>query len=152
MLLFYHVTRSGAEEVVRFLLGRAGAQGWRVMIRSPDAAQLERLDRALWQHPADGFIPHGLAGGAHDADQPVLLGQGAALNTPQGVILLSGAEATAEEVAQLPRVWVIFESADFAQLEQARLYWKRMVEAGAHAQYWSEDSGRWQMKFEKGGG
>ncbi|MCU0815929.1 MAG: DNA polymerase III subunit chi [Cypionkella sp.] len=149
-VMFYHLTRSGVEETLRLLLDRALAQGWRIMIRSPVAERLDRLDARLWQEPEEGFLPHGREGGAEDAVQPVLLGMGAAVNGAQGLMLLDGAEVSEAEARAMERVWIIFDGADGAQLSAARGLWKRLVEAGLHAQYWSEESGRWQMMQEKG--
>jgi DNA polymerase-3 subunit chi len=67
MVMFYHLTRGTVEDTVTNLLARAHGQGWRVMLRGTDAARLDRLDQWLWLYPPDGFLPHGLAGGAHDA-------------------------------------------------------------------------------------
>lgn len=150
-VMFYHLTRSGVEETLRLLLDRALAQGWRIMIRSPVAEVLDRLDARLWQEPEESFLPHGREGGPDDPAQPVLLGQGAAVNGARGLMLLDGAETTEAEARAMERVWVIFDGSDAGQLAAARGQWKRLVEAGLPAQYWSEDSGRWQMKQEKGG-
>lgn len=149
IVMFYHLTRSDAEQTLRLLLDRALGQGWRVMLRSPDPAALERLDARLWLHPEEGFVPHGREGGAHDADQPVLLGQGRAVNGARGLMLLDGAEASLEEARGMERVWVIFDGNDPGQLARARGFWKQATGAGLAAQYWSEDGGRWQMKAEK---
>lgn len=148
-VMFYHLTRSGAEQTVRVLLDRALAQGWRVMIRATDPATLERLDARLWMHPEDGFLPHGMEGGPQDADQPVLLGQGAAVNGARGVILLEGAETTAQEIDRMDRIWILFDGNEPGQLAQARSEWKRLTDAGHAAQYWSEETGRWEKKAEK---
>lgn len=148
-VMFYHLTRSGAEQTVRVLLDRALAQGWRVMIRATDPATLERLDARLWMHPEDGFLPHGMEGGPQDADQPVLLGRGAAVNGARGVILLEGAETTAQEIDRMDRIWILFDGNDPGQLAQARSEWKRLTDAGHAAQYWSEETGRWEKKAEK---
>ena len=43
------------------------------MIRGREAAEIQQLDDALWEGPAEEFLPHGLAGAAQEADQPVLL-------------------------------------------------------------------------------
>lgn len=145
--LFYHLTRSGAEDVVRLLAGRALAMGWRVVLRGADAAALARLDERLWLEPADGFLPHGMAGGRHDARQPLLLTTGTVL--PEGaraLMVVDGAGVTADEVARLERVWIVFDGADPAALETARAQWRALTAAGAEAEYWSEESGRWQMK------
>jgi DNA polymerase-3 subunit chi len=88
--MFYHLTRSGPEEVLALILPRALAAGWRVMLRSPNPDRRDRLDAKLWLEPEDGFLPHGLEGGPFDADQPVLIGQGGATNAAQGVVLWMG--------------------------------------------------------------
>lgn len=149
--IFYHLTRSGPEEVLALILPRALAAGWRVMLRSPDPARRERLDARLWLEPEDSFLPHGIEGGAFDADQPVLIGQGPAVNAAQGVILLDGAAPLPGEEA-LERLWVLFDGADESAVQAARGLWSRLTAAGMAAQYWSEESGRWAMKAEKKAG
>jgi DNA polymerase-3 subunit chi len=147
--MFYHLTRSSAEATARSLLDKSLPNGWRVMIRGTDPAALERLDHRLWTEPAEGFLPHGVQGGATDADQPVLLGQGAIANGAQVLLLIDGAETTPEEVAMLERVCVLFEGGDPERLFHARQQWKRLTDAGVAAQYWSEETGRWVKKAEK---
>jgi DNA polymerase III subunit chi len=146
--VFYHLTRSGPEETLTTILPRALAQGWHVMLRSPDRARLERLDSRLWLEPEEGFLPHGLEGGDDDAAQPVLLGQGMAVNGAQGVMLLDGAQPLAGE-ERLERLWVLFDGTDEAAVQAARGLWTELTGQGMAAQYWSEESGRWQMKVEK---
>ncbi|MGL5009922.1 MAG: DNA polymerase III subunit chi [Paracoccaceae bacterium] len=147
--LFYHLTRSTEESLIRTLLTRAMAQGWRVMLRGTDDAALRRLDTRLWTEPDDGFLPHGIAGGPHDADQPVLLGQGPASNAAQGVILIGGATADPAEALTLERLWVIFDGADEAAVTGARSLWRSLTENGVAAEYWSEESGKWAKTAEK---
>ena len=148
VVMFYHLTRSTPAETVMSLVTRALAQGWRVMIRGTDAAALDQLDGQLWLGPDDGFLPHGLAGGPCDADQPVLLGQGAAVNGATALVLLDGAEAGAAEISAMQRIWVLFDGADDARLQAARAHWKALSGAGVAAQYWSEAGGRWEKKAE----
>ncbi|WP_420023905.1 DNA polymerase III subunit chi [Cereibacter azotoformans] len=150
--MFYHLTRSSAEDTLRLLLPRALAQGWRVMLRGTDRGRLEALDLALWRVPEDGFLPHGMDGGPHDAAQPVLLGTGAIGNGAQALMLLDGAETDAAEAAPLERVWILFDGLDEGQLVHARGQWKALTGAGLKAQYWSEESGRWEKKAEAGQG
>jgi len=145
---FYHLTRRPMEETLAMLLGKAGAAGWRVAVRGTDAARLAWLDERLWLGADDGFVPHGLAGGAHDADQPVLLTTGAADNGAVCVMSVDGAEVTPQEVAALERVCVLFDGNDPQALDIARGQWKALKDAGAAAQYWSEESGRWEKMAE----
>ena len=91
------------------LLGKAMGAGWRVAVRGRDEVMLTDLDTRLWLGPEDGFLPHGLAGGAHDADQPVLLTTGAAGNGATCVMSVGGAPVGADEVAALDRVCVLFD-------------------------------------------
>lgn len=147
--VFYHLTRKGLDETLTTILTRALAQDWRVMVRSPDPALTEHLDAKLWLGPEDSFLPHGIAGGPHDALQPVLLGAGPVANAAQGLVLLAGAQASEPEAATLARIWLIFDGADPAALQSARLEWTRMTNWGLGAQYWSDETGAWVKKTEK---
>ena len=122
--LFYHLTRSPAESLLPQLIGKSLAAGWHVELRGTDPGRMERLDLHLWQ--GDGFLPHGLAGGPHDARQPVLLtlaGQGAA-NDPACLMALDGAEVTPSEVQALERACIIFDGGDAAATARARDQWR----------------------------
>ena len=150
--LFYHLTRRPLEATLPVLLGKALEAGWRVELRGTDAARLAHLDAALWATPEDGFLPHGLAGGDHDADQPILLTTGGgAANGANCVMAVDGAEVAPGELAALHRAWILFDGHDGAAVQAARGQWKTLTGAGCAAQYWSEESGRWEMKAESGG-
>jgi DNA polymerase-3 subunit chi len=146
--MFYHLTRSGPEEVLALILPRAMAAGWRVMLRSPDPARLERMEARLWVEPDDSFLPHAIEGGDWDADQPVLLGAGAAVNGAQGVVLMDGAAPLPGEEA-MERLWILFDGNNEAAVQAARSLWSKLTSLEMAAQYWSEESGRWQMKTER---
>ena len=105
------------------------------------------MDALLWQGPDDGFLPHGLAGGAHDTDQPILLTT--AFDAPNGaqcLMAIDGAEVTPQEVEAFDRVCVLFDGTREDAVKAARGQWASLKAAGVAAQYWSEDSGRWEMK------
>lgn len=149
LAMFYQLSRSAAGDTVANLLGRALAQGWRVMIRSTDPARLAGLDGQLWLGTPEAFVPHGIQGGARDADQPVLLGMGAIVNGARALMLVDRAEVSLAEAQALDRVWVIFDGADGLALAHARGQWTALTQAGVAAQYWSEDTGIWAKKAEK---
>ncbi|NUB42855.1 DNA polymerase III subunit chi [Fertoebacter nigrum] len=151
VVMFYHLTRSPPEETAQLLLGRALVAGWRVMLRGTDAARLDWWDQRLWLGPEEGFLPHGLAGGPHDADQPVLLGRGEIGNGAQALMLVDGAAVTPDEARGLERVWLLFDGQDDAATAAARVQWKALTGAGLAAQYWSEETGKWQKKAESAG-
>ncbi len=146
---FYHLTRRPLADTLMMLLAKSLENGWKVAVRGTDPAGMEALDAALWLGPQDGFLPHGLAGGAQDADQPVLLTTSTdAANAPQCVMAVQGAEVSAQEVASLERVCILFDGNDAVALNAARGQWKALKDAGTSAQYWSEESGRWEKKAE----
>lgn len=149
-VLFYHLTQSTAEDTLRQLAGRAVAQGWRVMLRGTEPANLQRLDARLWSEPADSFLPHGLEGGAQDAAQPLLIGQGPIGNAAQALILIDGAEASLEDMRALERVWILFDAHVPDRLAFARDQWRAVTAAEIPAEYWSEETGRWEKKASKG--
>lgn len=147
--LFYHLTAEPAEALLPILIGKALEAGLRVAVRGTDAARMAALDLALWR--GDGFVPHGLAGGPHDADQPALLvcdaTPAAGLpNRPDCLIALDGALLDPAEAAGLDRALVVFDGADPAQLAIARGQWKALVAAGIAAEYWNREGGRWTCK------
>ncbi|WP_284162851.1 DNA polymerase III subunit chi [Frigidibacter sp. SD6-1] len=150
-VFFYHLTRSAPEAAVAMLADRAAGQGWRAAVRLREAARADWLDQKLWLGPEDGFLPHGIAGGPHDALQPLLLT--ASPDLPDGVrflMALDGAEVTPAEVTTLDRAAILFDGNDPTAVETARTQWRTLTAAGLEAQYWSEESGRWQKKAEAG--
>lgn len=145
---FYHLTRQPLEATLPMLLGKARQAGWRVAVRGQDADKLAWLDERLWLGAEDGFLPHGIAGGPHDVHQPILLTVGTAANDPACLMTIDGAVVTAEEVQQFERVCIVFDGNDDASVQTARGQWKTLTDAGCAAQYWSEESGRWEKKAE----
>ncbi len=149
---FYHLTTQPLERVLPTLLDKARGAGWRIEVRGKDAARMAELDAALWLGPEEGFLPHGLSGGPHDADQPILLttvpGAG---NAPTCIMSVDGADVTPGEVLAMERACVIFDGHDGTAVQVARGQWKALTQAGCAAQYWSQESGRWEKKAEAGG-
>lgn len=147
---FYHLTERPLERTLPVLLSKALEAGWRVAVRGRDRQLLERLDQQLWA--GDGFLPHGMAGGEHDAMQPVLLTTEVACpNTPSCIMTVGGADVSSEEVNTLERACILFDGADSAAVEHARNQWRTLTGQGVSAQYWAEEDGRWIKKAESGG-
>lgn len=144
---FYHMTRTPLEDTLPVLLGRAREQGWRVVVRGRNEARLRWLDEKLWM--GDGFLPHGISGGPHDDDQPILLTTGT--STADCVVSMDGAEVAPDEVGEAARVMILFDGNDDGAVERAREQWRTMTGAKVVAKYWSQETGRWQLKAESGG-
>lgn len=146
---FYHLTRKPLQDTLPVLLEKARGAGWRIAVRGRDPDHLAWLDESLWLGDEVGFLPHGLAGGPHDALQPILLTTALeADNQPDCVMSVGGAEVTATEVQGMQRVCILFDGTDPNAVQHARGQWKVLTSAGCAAQYWSEESGRWEKKAE----
>lgn len=148
-VMFYHLTQRPLVDTLRMLVDKSLSAGWRVSVRGTVREGLEALDAALWLGPEGSFLPHGLEGGEYDAAQPVLLGtQAANVNAAQCVMAVHSAEVTSEDAAAMERVCILFDGYDEEAVAHARVQWKALTGAGVSAQYWSEESGRWEKKAE----
>ncbi|MBT8155213.1 DNA polymerase III subunit chi [Epibacterium ulvae] len=146
---FYHLTRRPLEQTLPVLLDKARGAGWRIAVRGAEPDRMAWLDDRLWQGADDSFLAHGLAGGPHDALQPILLTtSAAAANDPVCVMAVHGADISADEVNTLERVCILFDGTDPEAVQRARIQWKTLTNEGCSAQYWSEESGRWEKKAE----
>ncbi len=120
-VFFYHLTSISLGQMLPQILERTLQNNWRVLLRSIDMKQIERLDAQLWGGNNSRFLPHGISGGAHDADQLILLTKGNEnLNDAKALILVHGAKTTAQEVAEFERVSLVFNGNDQAALDNAR--------------------------------
>ena len=143
---FYHLTENLLEATLPMLLQKSLAAGWRVAVRSGDPGLIERLDASLWL--GEGFLPHGIAGGPHDADQPILLTENDATNSPNCLMAVGQASIGVEEAKGAERICILFDGADPQAVDHARGQWRVMTDAGLAAQYWADEGGRWQKKAE----
>jgi len=146
-VLFYHLTSSPLERTLPQLLERSLERGWKVVLQSPDPARLEHFDQYLWSYSKEGFLPHGLAGQGHDADQPVLLTtKDDAPNGAELLMLIDGARREPAEITGFERVCLFFDGNDEAAVATAREDWKAVKAADLAAKYWAQEDGRWVQK------
>lgn len=142
---FYHLTQSPLEQTLPGLLATSLSRGWRVVVQGGNDARLAYLDTHLWTNPDDSFLPHGLEGDG--AAHPIWLTSSAENPNKAGVLMLiDGARATPERMAQFDLVTLFFDGADQAAVAQARQDWKAVVEAKLPAVYWAQENGTWVQK------
>lgn len=147
---FYHLTRQPLEVTLRLLVQKSLDQKWRVGIRANALERLTYLDAQLWVGPEDSFLPHGLSDQPHAADQPVLLSMEPSFaNGATCIMSVGGADLTPDEINAAERCCILFDGNDPEDVDIARGQWKALTSAGCAAQYWSEESGRWEKKAEK---
>lgn len=149
-VLFYHLTRTPLDVTLPELLEKCRDRDWKVVVRGRTAERLQWLDSKLWAGADTGFLPHGMAGGAHDADQPVLLTtEPGAANAADILMAVDMATIEPGEVTDFTRVCIIFDGGDADALAHARGQWKAMTDAGLPSKYWSQESGKWEVKASK---
>jgi DNA polymerase III subunit chi len=149
-VLFYHLTRTPLEQTLPDLLEKSARKGWRVLVRGTDKTRLSRLDDRIWAYRDDSFVPHGLAGGAHDAAQPVLLtDQPDNANQADVLMLVEGGRTDAAEAQGFTRVCLLFDGSDAQALASARADWTELTAAGLPAKYWAQEGDGWVQKASK---
>ena len=143
---FYQLSRDAAEVAVAQIAAKALPAGQRMLVVAEDEALLGRLSTALWSRVKDSFLPNGMAGGEHDARQPILLatrldGAGAA----NGAGVVAFADGVWREMPEggggFARALLFF---DEGGVVPARALWKVLGErADVSRAFWKQEDGRW---------
>ena len=150
-ILFYRLDGSSLEATVTTFAERTVDRGGRVVVRGTAAARLDMLDAHLWTYRDDTFLPHGQAGGAQDAKQPILLTTATTVpNEAKTLLLVDGARLKPDELAQFDRVALIFDGNDEAATQDARADWRLVTQTDHTAIFWAEQDGRWVEKARSG--
>ena len=140
---FYQLGEFPLEQVVAGLAEKLLAQDARLLIVAEDETLLARLDRLLWDRGVTSFLPHGLAGGADDARQPILLSTSPdAPNLARNMLIADG--EWREAALSYDRAFYLF---DDVALEGARLAWKLLAgRDGVERNFWAREAGGWVQK------
>lgn len=140
---FYQLGGAPVESVLAGLAAKLLAEEQRLLVVAEDEATLARLDRQLWDQGAASFLPHGIAGGADDSRQPILLST--TPDTPNLARNLAIADREWREAALgFDRAFYLF---DADTLEAARLAWKLLAgREGVDRHYWAQESGGWVQR------
>jgi DNA polymerase III subunit chi len=140
---FYQLAGTPPEQVIASIAEKVLAADGRLLIVAEDELFLARLDRMLWNDDATSFLPHGMAGGAQDARQPILLSTSPdAPNLARNMLIADG--VWREAALTYDRSFYLFDS---ATLNGARLAWKLLAgREGIERRYWAQESGKWVKK------
>lgn len=143
---FYHLTRKTADQTLPDLLGRAFAKGHKIVVRSRDAAEAERLTDHLWAYNPDTFLPHGSAKDPSPDRQPIYLTE--TNDNPAGAdVLMLMPGAGTDNIEGYGMCCMILNGHDDSQIAQARTLWKTWKEAGHAITYWQQsEAGKWEQK------
>jgi|SRR6185312_11270183 len=140
---FYQLSGTPVEQVIATLSEKILESDGRLLIIADDEGFLARLDRLLWDQGGPSFLPHGLAGGADDSRQPILLSESPdAPNQARNLLIADG--AWREAALTYDRSFYLF---DDSTLEGARLAWKLLAgREGVERRYWAREGGKWVKK------
>ena len=139
---FYQLSGTPAEQVIASIAEKVLDGEGRLLVVAEDEAYLARLDRQLW-NDGPSFLPHGLAGGADDSRQPILLSTHPdAPNQARNMLIADG--TWREAALSYDRSFYLFDN---ETLEGARLAWKLLAgREGIERRYWAHENGKWVKK------
>ena len=140
---FYQLAGISPGQVIASISEKVLGGDGRLLIVADDEAYLAKLDRMLWDQGAASFLPHGIAGGADDARQPILLSTSPdAPNQARNMLIADG--TWREAALTFDRSFYLF---DDETLEGARLAWKLLSgREGVERRYWAHEGGKWVKK------
>jgi DNA polymerase-3 subunit chi len=141
---FYQLSRDPAELVLPRLAQGTLDAGERLLVVSEDADQLVRISEVLWTHKPETFLANGMAGGTHDARQPILLSQTA--QPANGARYLALADGVWRDMPEgldpAERVFLLFPP---ERIDNARGCWRMLgTHEGVERKYWRQDGGKWR--------
>jgi DNA polymerase-3 subunit chi len=136
---FYHLERTGLDQALPELLEKTLQRGWKAIVRTSMSERIDHLDGWLWSYRDESFLPHAPASEPSAARQPILLTTG--VDNPNGanaLFLIDGAEPG--DLTGYERCIVLFDSADEAQLQNARAQFRDAKTRGFPVSYWKQQA------------
>lgn len=145
-VLFYHLEVRPLESVLPQLLEKTLERGWRAVVETGSRERAEALESLLWTYRDDAFLPHGLAGEAADAHQPILLTTDSGTNPNGASVRFFVDRAVPQSTEGYNRVVYMFSGHDPDAVTEAREAWRALRE-GNEVTYWQQEpDGRWVKK------
>jgi DNA polymerase-3 subunit chi len=138
---FYHLAASPLERVLPAICEKVLAGGGRLLVVAEEPL-LGALDRLLWTHAPDSFLPHGRSEGPSPEAQPILLSpMPEPLNGAANIALADG--VFRDEALGFERAFYFF---DAGHLEAARESWRTLKgKEDVESRYWKQVDGRWMQ-------
>jgi DNA polymerase-3 subunit chi len=142
---FYHLTRTGVDQVLPQLLGRTLAAGQRAVVCCASDERVAALDAALWLCRDPDWLPHG-SKASNEADlQPIwLTTDEEAPNGARFLFLIEGTDVA--DLETFDRVFDLFDGRDAAAVAAARARWTARKAAGHTLVYWQQGERGWERK------
>lgn len=143
---FYHLQKATLDQTLPQLVGKAYAQGRRIMIKFPDKQSLNFMDKHLWTFQEESFLPHGSEKDGQAESQPIWLTLTDENPNDADVLILTHG-ATSDEIGNFALVCECLNGRDDEAIAAGRERWSQYKEAGHTLTYWQQsDQGRWEQK------
>ncbi len=140
---FYHLTATPLDRALPQIAAKVVESGARLLIVSARDEQRADLDRLLWTHRPDSFLPHAQAGAGDDSLQPILIAPDVRpANQARHVALVDG--EWRDGALDFDRAFHFFED---SHIQPARQAWRDLgAREGVERRYWKQnDAGRWEQ-------
>ena len=136
---FYQLSDEGAPATAALLARKVREGDARLLVVGAEPV-LQDVGKALWEAAPADFLANGMAGGRHDARQPILLS--AAIDPANGAKLLLIADGRWRDPGDgFERVFYLFDDATIAE---ARTTWKSLGDGETgERHFWKRQNGRW---------
>lgn len=144
---FYHLTRTGVDQALPGLLHKAVSGGARIVVRTTDESEAERLSAHLWAVPPESFLPHGTRKDGHAARQPIWITGDDGNENPNGatiLMILNGGVMAEDSTFAL--CCDMFDGRNDDAVNAARQRWKTYKDRGYTLTYWQQTEQGWDRK------
>ncbi len=142
---FYHLTRSGLEQVLPQLLQKTLAAGKRALVVLGSDDRVRDMDSHLWSFEPASWLPHGTPRDKDPEEQPVWLStEDTNLNAATFLFLADG--AVSEKTDSFERCFDIFDGHNEDAVAAARASWKTLKDANHTLTYWQQSDRGWEQK------
>jgi DNA polymerase-3 subunit chi len=142
---FYHLLTRTVDQALPEILQKGLGAGHRIVVRTRDDAEAEKLAAHLWTFREDSFLPHGTKKDGHADKQPIWITPGT--DTPNSAtmaVILNGAPL--EPDAPFTLCCDLFDGNDEAATAAARVRWKTYKDLNFSLAYWQQTDKGWVQK------
>ncbi len=142
---FYHLERQSQDQVLPTLLAKALDGGHRIVVKTADDSQTQRLNEYLWTYNPDNFLPHGSKKDGNAELQPIWLSsKDENPNSADVLIVTQGSETAMSSDFSL--CCEMLDGHDGDAIKAARARWKDYKEDGHSVTYWQQGERGWEEK------
>ncbi|MCB1580199.1 MAG: DNA polymerase III subunit chi [Rhodospirillales bacterium] len=143
---FYHLERTELEQVLPQLVTKALSADHRIIVKTSNEQETQRLNTHLWTYNPNSFLPHGTKKEGNPKDQPVWI-TAEDENPNNADMLILTHDQNIPDNQEFALICYIFDGSNSEILSKARARWKTLKNADANLSYWQQSpQGCWEKK------